>query len=240
MNQPENHTEPPPSFKHRVRTFLNEKIIRPAKNHLTPARTGQEAEENGPTPLSWEDAKMITLAGAGLMAIAGLLVGAAAGWVVLPALAGWAGAQLATAATAGTALATGSLLGLNAAGWLGAVAGLAAGAVAALAPLSRKITRTSEYRVQSIITPDIDYKIDQTPEGKLIIDPEDLPHTKEKVSETIKTYRLGDGISDTAGITTALAAAFAGAALGMTTAGLIKAAEARQFIYAGRRPTPPS
>lgn len=240
MNPSEDQPNSSPAFRHRIRAMLDARILGPVQKHLKAADTPLDPEKGTATPLSWEDAKMMTLAGAGLTALGGLLVGAAAGWALLPAIAGWAGAQLATAAATGTALATGSLLGLNAAGWLGALTGLAAGAAAALVPLSRQITRTSEYRVQSIILPDMDHKIDETADGKLIIAPQDLPHTKQKISETIKTYRLGDGISDTAGITTALAGAFAGAALGMATAGLVKAAEARQFIYAGRRPTPPA
>lgn len=225
--------QPPSSLRLRLESWIRKKAIDPITERLKSAASVNE-------PLSWDDTKMLTLFGGGVLAVAGLVAGVVAGWAILPAIGGWAGAQLATAAATGTALATGSFLGLNAAGWLGALAGLAAGAAASMVPLSRKTTRNTEYRIQSVITPDLDHKIDQTPDGKLIIDPSDLPHTKQNVSETIETYRLGEGISDTTGITTSLAGAFAGAALGITAAGLIKAAEARQFIYAGRKPAPPA
>ncbi|QQG35992.1 MAG: hypothetical protein HYS17_10900 [Micavibrio aeruginosavorus] len=234
MSPHQDTDKPPLSLRQRLESWIREKAIDPIS-----ARMKSAAAVND--PLSWDDMKMMTLFGVGLVAVGSLVAGAMAGWALLPAIGGWAGAQLAMAAVAGTALTTGSFLGLNAAGWLGGLAGLAAGAAASMVPLSRKTTRNSEYSIQSILTPGIDRKIDQTSDGKLIIDPADLPHTKQKVSEVIKTYRLGESISDTAGITAALAGAFAGAALGMTAAGLIKAAEARQFIYnAGRKPTPPS
>lgn len=194
----------------------------------------------------WAEAGLVTAIGAAALGIGGLIVGAVAGWLVFPAVAAWAGATLAASAATGTALATGSLLGLNAAGWAGAVAGIAIGALVSLVPLSRTTEKKTEYKVQSILTPDIEQEIETDTYGRMSIDPRKLPHTKVNETITTKSYRLGDLAEDTVGVTTGLVTAFAGAALGASVAGLVKLAEMRQGIYSNARPaakqppTPPS
>ena len=179
----------------------------------------------------WAETGVVTAIGAAALGFGGLIVGAIAGWLVLPAVAAWAGATMATTAAAGTALATGSLLGLNAAGWAGAIGGIVAGALASLVPLSRRTEKKTEYNLQSIITPDIEHEIKTNEFGQMSVDPRNLPHVKMNETTTIKTYRVGDLFEDALGVTTGLMGAFAGAAVGATIAGIVKVSEARKAVY---------
>lgn len=195
----------------------------------------------------WAETGLLSLTGAAALGLGGLVAGAVAGWLVLPAVAAWAGATLAASAATGTALATGSLLGLNAAGWAGALAGVAIGALVSLVPLSRTTEKKTEYKIQSVLTPDIEHEVETDAFGRMSVDPRNLPHTKVNETLTTKSYRLGDLAEDTVGVTTGLVTAFAGAALGAGVAGLVKLAEVRQGIYgqtprsgAKQPPTPPS
>lgn len=185
--------------------------------------------------LGWVEAGLMSLTGAAIFGIGGLIVGAVGGWFVLPAVAGWAGATIATSAAAGTALATGSFLGLNAAGWGGAIGGLVMGALASLTPLSHRAEKKTEYKVQSILTPDIEDKVEEDAGGRPIIDLRALPRIKVNEITTTKSYRLGDLMEDTVGTSTGLVGLFTGAAVGVIVAGIVKLAEARHSVYDFRR-----
>lgn len=192
----------------------------------------------------WAETGLLSLTGAAALGLGGLVAGAVAGWFVLPVIVAWAGATMATSAAIGTTFATGSFLGLNAAGWAGALGGFVAGALASLIPLSRTTEKKTEYKVQSIVTPDIEHELKPDGLGRMSLDPRKLPHLKVTETITSKAYCLGDLAEDTVGITAGLVAAFTGAALGAGVAGLVKLAETRQAIYSrtpsgGKRPPAP-
>lgn len=216
-------TEPSPTpderdgIQARLKTILKE-----SKEAL-----GKREDEK----FGWAETGLFTLIGAAALGLGGLVAGAIAGWFVLPAVAAWAGAAIATSATIGTTFAAGSFLGLSAAGWAGAVGGMVLGALASLVPMSRRTEKKTEYKVQSIITPDIEDKIATDEFGRMSVDPRNLPHLKVTETLTSKAYRLGNLSEDTMGVVTGLAGAFAGAALGLSVAGIVKLAETRQGIY---------
>ena len=221
-------TEPSPTpderdgIQARLKTILKE-----SKEAL-----GKREDEK----FGWAETGLFTLIGAAALGLGGLVAGTIAGWFVLPVIVAWAGATMATSATLGTTFATGSFLGLNAAGWVGALGGFVAGALASLIPLSRTTEKKTEYKVRSTITPDIEHELKPDGLGCLSLDPRKLPHVKVTETITSKAYRLGDLAEDTVGITAGLVAAFTGAALGAGVAGLVKLAETRQAIY-GRTPS---